>query len=342
MIATVELSKQTDVQSACDALGVPRANYYRWQNKENHVPSKHKVVVPSPLALSDLERQTVLNTLHSKRFIDSSPGEVFSTLLDEGQYLCSERTMYRILSAEGEVKERRKQRRDNQKYQKPELLATGPNQVWSWDITKLKGPVKWSYFHLYVILDIYSRYVVGWMIAERESAVLAQRLIAQTCEKEKIQEGQLTIHADRGASMKSKLVAHLLAELGVTKTHNRPYTSNDNPFSESQFKTLKYCPAFPERFGCIEDAGAFCRAFFKWYNNEHRHSGINRLTPKMVHCGKAEGVLAHRNKVFEEAFKKHPKRFKHRLPDAGQLPTEVWINPPKMSILEADLVDLVV
>ncbi len=206
MTATIELAKRVDIQSACDTLGVPRANYYRWLNKNVDCGSEMKVVVQPPLALSDLERQRVLNTLHSKRFIDSSPGEVFFTLLDEGQYLCSERTMYRVLSAQGELKERRKQRRDNQKHQKPELLATGPNHVWSWDITKLKGPMKWNYFHLYVILDIYSRYVVGWMIADRESSVLAERLISQTCEKQNIQASQLTIHADRGSSMKSKLV----------------------------------------------------------------------------------------------------------------------------------------
>lgn len=274
-------------------------------------------------------------TLNAERFVDLSPGEIHSILLDEGKYLCSERTMYRILSSENQVRERRHQRRKNN-YKKPELMATAPNEVWSWDITKLKGPKKWNYFYLYVILDIFSRYVVGWMIADREADTLARQLISETCDKQGIQPAQLTLHADRGASMKSKRVAYLLADLGVTKSHSRPYTSDDNPFSEAQFKTLKYCPEFPERFGCIEDAKTFCRAFFKWYNQEHRHSGINRLTPQMVHTGVAERILDDRNKVLSGAFKAYPERFKYRMPNAGELHQAVWINPPESEKLQKE------
>ena len=310
------------------ALGIPRATYYRWKKAAVNMSPKQKNTRIPPLKLSTEERQEVLMTLNSERFVDQSPGEVHSILLDEGVYLCSERTMYRVLSAENQVRERRNQRRTNH-YKKPELIATAPNEVWSWDITKLKGPKKWTYFYLYVILDIFSRYVVGWMVADREADILAEQLISDTCYKQRIQPSQLTLHADRGASMKSKRVAFLLADLGVTKSHSRPYTSDDNPFSEAQFKTLKYCPEFPERFGCIEDAKVFCRAFFKWYNNEHRHSGINRLTPQMVHVGSAQRILKQRNNVLSEAFKNRPERFKYREPDAGSLHQAVWINPPE-------------
>ena len=329
------LAEATDKLTACKALGIPRASYYRWQIRDPNPPEA--ALKQHPLALTELERQAVLNVLHSDRFIDKSPGEIVPTLLDEGVYLCSERTMYRILSENDETKERRNHRRSS-KYAKPELLATGPNQVWSWDITKLKGPKKWSYFHLYVILDIYSRYVVGWLVADRESAELARILISQTCKKQNIQENQLTLHADRGTSMKSKVVAHLLSDLGVTKTHSRPYTSDDNPFSESQFKTLKYCPQFPESFGCIEDAKAFCRALFKWYNDEHRHSGINRLTPGSLHYGEASKVLDNRNQVLMLAYAKHPARFINGQPAAGVIPGAVWINPPKADNEEVEKV----
>jgi len=326
MIAAKQLAEQVGVKQACLALSIPRATYYR---QKAPAPKKQAPLKRSPLSLSMLERQAVLNVLHSDRFVDKSPGEVVPTLLDEGVYLCSERTMYRILSAENEIKERRQRARHSDQYAKPELLATAPNQVWSWDITKLKGPRTWSYYHLYVIIDIYSRCVVGWMVADRESAVLAERLIESSYKKQGIRRDQLTLHADRGSSMKSKVVAHLLSDLGVTKTHNRPYTSNDNPFSEAQFKTLKYCPGFPERFGCIEDAKEFCRAFFKWYNDEHKHSGINRLTPSALHYGEAGAVLRQRDKVLAAAFAKHPNRFKNKKPTAGSVPTAVWINPPE-------------
>jgi putative transposase len=269
----------------------------------------------------------ILDLLHSERFVDRSPAEVYATSLDEGQYLCSERTMYRILAEHGEVGERRNQLR-HPVYAKPELLATAPNEVWSWDITKLKGPAKWTYFYLYVILDIFSRYVVGWMIAHRESATLAKRLIADTCAKQGINDGQLTVHADRGSSMTSKLVAHLLADLGVTKTHSRPHVSNDNPYSESQFKTMKYRPGFPARFGCIQDARGFCRSFFDWYNREHRHSGIALMTPEAVHHGRALSILGRRQRVLAQAYRANPERFVRGHPTPPPLPQAAWINPP--------------
>jgi len=265
------LGKEVNVQQACAALAISRASYYRWQDREEHGSKEHRTNRP-PLSLSGAEERVVLEILHSDRFVDQAPQEIYNTLLDEGTYLCSVRTMYRILNKHGEVKERRHQLA-HPHYQKPELLATAPNQLWTWDITKLKGPAKWTYYYLYVILDVFSRYVVGWMVAHREQAVLAQKLIEQTCEKQGINPGQLTIHADRGASMTSKPVAFLMADLGITKSHSRPYVSDDNPYSESQFKTLKYRPDFPERFGSIEDARAFCQPFFRWYNGEHYHSG---------------------------------------------------------------------
>jgi putative transposase len=265
--------------------------------------------------------------LHSERFVDKAPAEVWATLLDEGTYQCSIRTMYRILSAHGEVRERRNQLR-HPNYRKPELLAEGPNQVWSWDITKLRGPVKWSYYYLYVILDIFSRYVTGWMLAHRESAELARRLMIESCGKQGIEPGQLTLHADRGGSMRSKSVALLLADLGVTKTHSRPHVSNDNPYSESQFKTLKYCPQFPSRFGSIEDARLFCRRFFDYYNHEHRHSGIGLMTPAVVHHGRAEKVSAARRQFLLKAYRVHPERFVRGSPQPPVLPRQAWINPP--------------
>jgi putative transposase len=285
-------------------------------------------VRPTPKrALDEAERQIVLDHLHSQRFRDKAPAEVYATLLDEDIYLCSIRTMHRILAENGELKERRNQLRHPQ-YKKPELLATGPNQVWSWDITKLLGPVKWTYFYLYVILDIFSRYVVGWMVAPRETAELAKRLIGDTCLKQRIVAGDLTIHADRGTSMTSKPVALMLADLGVTKTHSRPHVSDDNPYSESQFKTLKYRPEFPDRFGSIEDSRAFCQRFFPWYNHEHHHSGIALLTPEMLHYGMAVQVIKQRQKVLDQAYVRNPERFTHASPKHPPQPTAVWINPP--------------
>ena len=260
--------------------------------------------------------------------MDQSPAEVYATLLDEGIYLCSLRTLYRILAEHEAVRERRNQRR-HPVYQKPQLLATGPNQLWSWDITKLPGPGKYTYFQLYVILDIFSRYVVGWMVAHRESEILAERLIRLTCQKQQIQLQQLTLHADRGSSMRSKTVALLLSDLGITKSHSRPHVSNDNPFSEAQFKTLKYQPQFPKQFGSIEDARTFCHPFFDWYNHEHHHSGIGWLTPAMLHYGQTEHVVQQRQQVLLAAYLAHPERFVQGQPSPPSVPTEVWINPPQ-------------
>ncbi len=270
----------------------------------------------------------MLEVLHSEKFRDKAPQEVYAVLLDQGKYLCSIRTMYRILEANQEVRERRDQLR-HPSYTKPELLATAPNQVWSWDITKLLGPVKWTYFYLYVILDIFSRYVVGWMVANRETAALAQKLIQQTMEKQNIQPGQLTIHADRGPSMKSKPVALLLSDLGVTKTYSRPHVCDDNPFSEAQFKTLKYRPDFPDRFGSLQDARTFCQPFFTWYNAEHRHSGIGLLTPQVVHYGQTAQILKARENVLFAAYEAHPERFVRKIPTPPRAPEAAWINPPK-------------
>jgi putative transposase len=283
--------------------------------------------------LAPSERQSVLDTLHSERFVDQAPAQVHAALLDEGQYLCSPRTMYRILDSAQEVKERRDQVR-RPHYVRPELLAMAPNQVWSWDITKLMGPAKWSYFYLYVILDIFSRYVVGWMVAHRESAALAERLIRETIEKQGIEPGQLTLHADRGSSMTSKPVALLLADLGVLKTHSRPQVSNDNPFSESQFKTMKYRPEFPDRFGSLEDSRAFGHVFFPWYNDEHHHSALGFLTPAVVHHGLADAVRQQRREVLRAAYSAHPDRFVRGTPEPAALPQAVWINPPEKTALQ--------
>ena len=259
--------------------------------------------------------------------MDTSPAAIYAKLLEEGLYMCSERTMYRVLSKVGESRERRDQL-THPAYTKPELLATGPNQVWSWDITKLRGPVKWTYFYLYVVIDIFSRYVVGWMLADRESASLASRLLDETCEKQGIEAGQLTLHADRGVAMTAKLLAQKLADLGVTKTHSRPYTSDDNPFSESQFKTMKSRPEFPDRFESLDAAMAFCRRFFAWYNEDHQHSGIALLTPSQVHHGMAQAVTEKRREVLMAAWQAHPERFVHGMPEPAAVPTAVWINPP--------------
>jgi len=259
--------------------------------------------------------------------VDQSPREIFATLLDEGTYLCSVSSMYRILDDQGEVKERRDQLR-HPMYHVPELLATGPNQVWSWDITKLKGPVKWTYYYLYVLIDIFSRYVVGWMVARQELASLARKLIEESCEKQSIVPGQLMVHSDRGPSMTSKPVALLLADLGVTKSHSRPHVSNDNPYSESQFKTLKYRPEFPERFGSMEEARGFGQTFFPWYNCEHHHSGIGFLTPEQVHHGLSKQIVKEREAVMKKAYQMNPDRFKKGLPKPMRLPESVWINKP--------------
>lgn len=326
MTATESLAQTVGRAPACRALGIPRASFYRSLGEEEQ-PSPPAPRPAPARALAPPERQAVLEQLHSERFQDKSPAQVYATLLDEGTYLCSIRTMYRILEQHNEVRERRNQL-THPSYQKPELLATSANQVWSWDITKLLGPAKWTYFYLYVILDIFSRYVVGWMVAPRESAALAKRLIGETCRQQGVAAGQLTLHADRGSSMRSKPVALLLADLGVTKSHSRPHVSDDNPFSESQFKTLKYRPEFPRRFGSIEDARAFCQGFFRWYNQEHHHSGIALLTPETLHYGRAEEVIQRRQQVLSQAYERNPERFVRARPRPPDKPTAVWINPP--------------
>jgi putative transposase len=326
MTVTTSLAVEVGVRSACEALGVARASYYRWFIGLKSEIHGAKPYVPS-WRLSDEQRQEVLEILHTQRFIDRSPWAVYAALLDEGTYVCSVRTMYRILKEQGEVRERRNQL-CHPVYPKPELLATGPNQVWSWDITKLKGPVKWTYYYLYVILDIYSRYVVGWMLASRECNSLAQKLIEQSCEKQSILPGQLMIHSDRGPSMSSKPVALLLADLGVTKSHSRPHVSNDNPYSEAQFKTLKYRPDFPGRFGSLEDARSFGQRFFPWYNTEHYHSGIGYLTPAQVQFGSSDQIVKEREAVLRKAYQRYPDRFKQGLPKPLPLPEAAWINKP--------------
>jgi putative transposase len=331
MDAALQLSCTVGIESACDALGVARATFYR-RRPMFGPPLAESIPLPvvrslPPRALSSGEREGVLAVLNSERFQDCAPAAIHASLLDDGQYLCSVRTMYRVLEENGPTRDRRDQLVHPQ-YQKPELLATAPNQLWSWDITKLRGPVKWTYFYLYVILDVFSRFVVGWMLAPRESAELARKLIEETCEKQNIQPDSLGLHADRGSAMRSKPVALLLADLSVTKTHSRPYTSNDNPYSESQFRTMKYRPEFPDRFGCLQDARAFCQTFFPWYNDEHHHSGIGMMTPAMVHYGLAPAVRENRQRALDVAYAAHPERFVRRAPTPPPLPKEVWINKP--------------
>ncbi len=312
------------VKPTCAALGVARATYYRSQNPRTEPRGRGC----HPRALSAEERHRVVEVVNSDRFCDQAPAQIYASLLDEGQYLCSERTMYRILEENHQVRERRNQLR-HPGYAAAELLATRPNEVWSWDITKLLGPAKWTYFYLYVILDIFSRYVVGWMVAYRELAILAQRLIEQTIKRQDIEPGRLTLHADRGSSMTSKPVALLLADLGVTKTHSRPHVSNDNPYSESQFKTMKYRAEFPDRFGCLQDSRGFCGEFFHWYNHEHHHSGLGSFTPFAVHVGQAQEQRKQRAVVLRRAFENNPGRFVRGVPQPPALPEQVWINKPK-------------
>lgn len=324
MIATVEkLAEQVGVSRACDVLDVSRSRVYRARQPKTEPKPR-----PTPAnALAEAEREKVRETLNSERFMDLPPRQVYATLLDEGTYQCHWRTMYRILHEHGEVRERRPQRQ-HPVYHKPELLAVAPNQVWSWDITTLRGPVKWSGYKLYTVLDIFSRYVVGWMIAEVESSDLAKQLIAESVRKQGIQPDQLTLHADNGSPMTGKPLSQLLIDLGITRSHNRPHTSDDNPFSEAQFKTMKYRPDYPDRFDSIEDARQWARRFFDWYNNEHYHSGLNLLTPVSVHYGQAAAVQQQRQTVMSVAYATNPARFSRGVPFVKGAPTEVWINPP--------------
>lgn len=322
MSVVLEIASEVGVKPACEALGASRATVYRRLRPRPPQPRPE-----SWRALSADERAAVLRVLYDPRFVDASPGEIYATLLDEGVRLASESTMYRILRQERAVRERRAVRR-HPTYVKPELVATGPNQLWSWDITKVRGPDRRVWYHLYVILDVYSRYVVGWMLATTETAALADRFIAETLEKEGIIPGTLTLHSDRGSSMRSKAVAELLDDLGVTKSHSRPRTSNDNPFSEAQFKTLKYCPFFPANFNAIEEGRVFFRLFFGWYNEEHHHSGIAMLTPVTVHTGRVDEVVAARQITLTAAWEAHPERFVGGPPVARRPPAEVFINQP--------------
>ena len=310
----------------CEALNYPKASLYRALTPQSRA-TQHSTR-KSHRRLAEKEEKNIYQLLNSSKYCDMAPAQVYTDLLDKGKYYCSIRTMYRILEKYGQTTQRRQaQARD---YACPELLATGPNELWSWDITKLKGPQKWQYYHLYKIMDVFSRYVVGWMVAEQEKDSLAEKLIEETVFRQAIAPGTLTLHADRGPSMKSNTVALLLVNLGVTKTHSRPHVSNDNPYSESAFKTLKYRPEFPERFGCIEHATAHCRSFFKWYNTKHHHSGLELFTPEQVHYGTWRKVYEKRMVVLQNAAMKNPERFVKGLPKPKMVPAAVWINKPEV------------
>jgi putative transposase len=336
MTAVAMLASEVGLVQACAGLGVARSDYYRRlagpETKVAEPAARRRV----PRALSEAERTQARELLDSERFVDASPRAVHATLLDEEVYVCHWRTMYRILAEHGQVRERRDQLR-HPAYAKPELLATRPRELWSWDITKLRGPVKWTYYYMYVILDVFSRYVVGWMVAEYESAALAGQLIDETCAKEGIQPGDLILHADHGAAMVALSVAQLLANLGVEPSHSRPHVSDDNPYSEAQFKTMKYRPGFPDRFSDLAHSLSFGREFFGWYNNEHRHSGLAYLTPAMVHFGQTEQVLSGRRAVMAEVYAAHPERFVRGRPVVAELPKEVWINKPTDNATEPPL-----
>jgi putative transposase len=321
-----EESPRHGVAPCCRTLEVARASFYRWRHRRAHPAVVRRRPAPAR-AYSTGERQQALAMVNSERFRDSSVPEVLYACLEEGRYLASRSTIYRFLKQEGATRERRSQL-SHPVYARPELLATAPNQVWSWDITKLRGPVKWTYFYLYVLLDIFSRYVVGWLIAHHESARIASVLIADSCRRHQIAPGQLSIHADRGPSMRSKTIAQLFDDLQVAPSFSRPHVSNDNPFSEAQFKTMKYQPGYPDRFGSIQESRFFARSFFPWYNDEHHHAGIAGLTPATVHFGRSEEILERRHKVLLDAYRLHPERFVAGPPRRPQLPPAVWINPP--------------
>jgi len=324
-----DLAQQIGTQRACEVLAYPRSSYYRQLRPPTAPAERQSQSSPvSPRALTAAEREQIKQLLNSERFADCSPRQVYATLLDEEVYLCSISSMYRILHDNDEVRERRNQKR-HPAYKKPELVATAPNQVWTWDITKLRGPVTHVYYYLYTILDLFSRYVVGYMIAERELAVLAKQLVTDTCAKQNIAPNQLVLHADRGSSMISKTLALLLADLGIGKSHSRPYVSNDNPYSEAQFKTMKYRPDYPDYFGSLVHARTWAPPFFNWYNNHHRHTGLGLMTPATVHYGLADDLTARRQIVLSAAYAQHPERFVKGLPLPPQLPDAVWINPPQ-------------
>jgi putative transposase len=314
------------IVAACVALGVSRASYYRAQS-----PKPDPKPRPRPArALSDEQRARVLATLDSEQFMDKAPAQVFARLLEDGEYMCSERTMYRVLDENGQVRERRDQRR-HPEYVKPQLVATAPNQVWSWDTTKLPGATKGTYFTLYVIIDIFSRYIVGWQVTKSESSTVAQQLIKACCKQQNVKREQLTIHADRGSPMVAKSTAQLYIDLGVAKSHSRPRTSNDNPYSESNFRTLKYRPDMPERLGSLEHARQVVRGLVDWYNDDHYHVGLALLHPADVHYGRASDIIAARQRVLDEAHARYPERFVRGRPVHKAPPSAAWINPPPMT-----------
>ena len=333
----LKLAIDIGVGRACQVLGVPRSSVYRHRGAQHKPEPNRPKERPIPSrALEQQERTQVLDVLNSDRFADAAPRQVYAQLLDEGTYLCSWRSMYRILDTHEQVRERRDQL-THPTYKKPELLAQSPNELWSWDITKLRGPQKWTYFYLYVLMDIFSRFVVGWMVARQESAVLAKELIQQSCQNQEIDPDTLTIHSDRGGPMTARSLALLLSDLGVTKSHSRPHVPDDNPYSEAQFKTMKYRPDYPDRFGCPEDVRGWGRSFFSWYNFEHHHTGLGLMTPATVHYGQAPQVQAQRQRVLEAAFAAHPERFVRGRPTAPTLPEAVWINKPKTENLAREI-----
>jgi putative transposase len=321
-----ELAAQVGVKTACEALSVPRSSHYA--ARRPRACQARQPAPPPPRALTLIEKASVRETLNSDRFADQAPREVYATLLDEGRYLCSVPTMYRILAENQEVRERRSQMR-HPIYPKPRLLATAPNQVWTWDITKLPGPVKWVYFCLYVVLDLFSRFVVGWLIAAHESALLAEQLLTESYLRQGLAPGQLAVHSDRGGPMIAKPLGMLFDDLGITPSLARPRTPDDNPYSEAQFKTVKYHPTFPERFGGLLDARTWGQRLFHWYNYEHHHTALGLMTPAAVHFGHAPALLLGRQHVLEVAYTAHPERFVRGLPKSPTPPSEVWINRPE-------------
>ena len=329
-----QLTPIVGTTAALATVGADRATWYRKHRQSPPPQRPERVATPQPRALTLVERKEIKRTLESDEFVDEAPATVYAKLLDQGTYLASVSTMYRVLHEHDEVRERRRQA-THPAHKKPELIAAGANSVWSWDITKLHGPEKWTYYYLYVILDIYSRYAVGWMLARAERAELSKKLIGESIVKQGVTKDQLTIHSDRGSPMIAKGVAHLLADLGVTKSLSRPHVSNDNPFSESQFRTFKYRPDFPDRFGSFEDAQAHCARFFTWYNDDHRHSGIGLHTPADVHYGRAEAIREQRGVVLLDAYAEHPERFVRKIPTPPALPAVAWINQPGEEVTDS-------
>lgn len=326
MKAAQELAELVNVKASCDALAVARPSYYRRCRPPTPKPAAVERP-PNPRRYSDAERDAILQVLNSKRFCDKSPEQVEAILAEEGKRIASARTMYRILAALQQVRERRNRRR-HFVHHTPRLVAHGPNEVWSWDISRLKGPEKGIWYMLYVALDIYSRFVVGWLLAERENSKIAQHFLRETMRKQGIEPGQLTVHQDRGSPMRAKSTMELLDDLGAGRSYSRPQVSNDNPFSESHFGTIKQRPDLPDRLANIEHGRQVLREIYSWYNYEHHHSGIMMLTPAQVHLSQADQMLAKRHALRMAAYEANPLRFISGPPSRQQLPAEVWINPP--------------